>query len=331
MDCRDSPRAVDQNLRGPAGAARPSGGFPLVVLASALWGTDALFRRGLALDLPATIVVVWEHGILTVLVLPVLLRLPWRRLDRRDWSSLLLIGGGASALATMLFTAAFSYGDPNTPLLLQKLQPFVAVLGARWLLGEELRPRFGWWLAAAIGSGWLVTFADPLDISVEAATPGVLAAMAAALWAMGTVLGRRMSGRLTSTELTAARFGIGLPFALLFSAVGPGRAGTLAIEPADVLPLVPLALLPGLLALKLYYRGLSGTPAAAATLAELAFPVSALLINWVAFGATLTWTQTLGVVCLSGVLVAMSRAARSPRQRLGIVVKPQADDLGGRR
>ena len=41
-------------------------GFYLVALGAGLWGTDALFRRGLALELPASTVVFWEHLILCV-------------------------------------------------------------------------------------------------------------------------------------------------------------------------------------------------------------------------------------------------------------------------
>lgn len=90
-------------------------GFPLVALAAALWGTDALFPRGLALELPPTTLVVYEHLILTAIMLPVLLRVPWRRLGVGDVVALVLIGAGASALATGLFSAAFRFGDPNTP------------------------------------------------------------------------------------------------------------------------------------------------------------------------------------------------------------------------
>lgn len=35
------------------------GGALIVALAATLWGTDALFRRGLALELPAVEVVFW--------------------------------------------------------------------------------------------------------------------------------------------------------------------------------------------------------------------------------------------------------------------------------
>lgn len=298
---------------------RTARGLPLVALSAALWGTDALFRRGLALELPATTVVVYEHLILTLIMAPILLRIRWRELSTSDTWSLLLIGGGASALATGMFTASFRFDDPNAPLLLQKLQPVIAIIAARLLLKEQLKPRFGLYAAVAIAAAWLITFPDPFDVRIEALTAGALAAGAAALWAMGTVLGRRMSDRLSFVELTAARFGIGLPFAFVFAMlVGQGHTGGLAIEAADVVPLILLALVPGLLALLLYYRGLRRTPASAATLAELAFPASALLVNYLAFGATVTATQLVGVIVLSGTLVALSFAGRQDAEVVGI-------------
>ena len=308
-----------------------AGGFPLVVLASVMWGTDALFRRSLALELPAATVVVYEHLILTVLLLPVLLRVPWPRLSRADVVSLVVIGAGASALATGLFTASFRYGDPNTVLLLQKLQPLVAVAGAHVILNERLTPRYGLFFVATAVCAWLITFANPLAVSASTATAGGLAAGAATLWALGTVLGRRMVSTLSFTELTAARFSIGLPAALLFALIGPGRVENLAIGRTDVAGLVVLALVPGLGALLIYYRGLKRTPAAAATLAELGFPVSALLVNYVAFDAVLTLTQTLGTIGLCGTLLAMSLGGRRTASTLGVRVErgPEAEPAGG--
>lgn len=308
-------------------------GFPLVALAAALWGTDALFRRGLALELPSTTVVVWEHLILTVIMLPILVKIPWQRLSRADVISLLFIGVGASALATIMFTMSFRYGDPNTPLLLQKLQPIVAIVGARILLHERLRPRFGAYVAVALASAWLITFPDPLDVQARHLVAGLLAAGAAGLWAMGTVLGRRMTHALPFVQLTAARFGIGLPAALIFAMLVPRRPGTigehLSVTPSDLWALLMLALIPGLVSLLVYYRGLRRTPASAATVAELAFPVAALSVNYIAFGALLTATQMIGVVVLSATLVVMSVRASRSAAHLGIEVSLSPRRGGG--
>lgn len=294
-------------------------GFILVALAAALWGTDALFRRGLALELPASTVVFWEHVLLTLVVLPVLpkaLRRA-RALAPRDWLALGVIGAGASATATVLFTAAFRFGNPTTPLLLQKLQPLVAVLAAAVLLGERPRPRFGVFFAAAVAGAWLIAFADPDAVGVDSATAALLAIGAATLWALGTVLGRHLLAGMPFGELTALRFAIGLAASAVLVAVDTGGAG-FAFPAGDLPALVLLAAVPGLAALLLYYRGLSRTPATAATLAELAFPLSAVTINYVAFGTSLSPTQWLGIALLAATITTMSLAAGRGEQALGV-------------
>lgn len=300
--------------------AKSGAGLPFVVVAACLWGTSALFRQGLADDIPATTLVLYEHLILAVITLPLLLRIPWRRLRAADLLSLLVIGAGASALATVLFTSSFRYGAVNTTLLIQQLQPLVAVAAARLVLGERLTPRYLAYFTVACVAAWLITFSDPFDVRFEQAAPALLSAAAAGLWALGTVLGRRMSTRLRFAELTAARFGIGLPAALLYATVFFGRDAPLTIGPADIGPLLGVALIPGLLALMVYYRGLRRTPAALATLGELAFPASALIINYLAFGAVITGTEALGVILMCGVLVTMSLAARRRAERVGVEV-----------
>jgi drug/metabolite transporter (DMT)-like permease len=294
-------------------------GFLLVALAAALWGTDALFRRGLALELPASRVVFWEHVLLTLVVLPVLPRAVRRAraLAARDWLALAVVGAGASATATVLFTAAFRFGDPTTPLLLQKLQPLVAVVAAAVLLGERPRPRFGLFFAAAVVGAWLIAFADPGAVAVDSLTAALLATGAATLWALGTVLGRHLLAVLSFAELTALRFAIGLAASAVLVAVEAGPAG-FAFPAGDLPALVLLAGVPGLAALLVYYRGLARTPAAAATLAELAFPLSAVTINYVAFGTTLTPTQWLGIVLLAATITTMSLAGTRDQAALGV-------------
>jgi drug/metabolite transporter (DMT)-like permease len=66
------------------------------------------------------------------------------------------------------------------------------------------------------------------------------------------------------------------------------------VHSGDVLGLVLLALVPGLLALGLYYVGLQATPAARATLAELAFPATAALLGVTVLGATFSVSQWIG-------------------------------------
>ena len=294
-------------MRAPRPAVR--GGASIVALAASLWGTDALFRRGLALELSSVEVVFWEHLLLAaislVLVLPAAHRL--RALDRRDWLAIGIIGGGSSVAATVLFTEAFKHGDPTTPLLLQKLQPVFAAGAAFVLLRERLRRRYFLYLSLALGGSYLITFSSPSQVGVERLLPAVLGAGAALLWALGTVLGKHAGAKVAPSQLAGLRFLCGLPVAFVLLLIfGDGvQAGA-----ADVPAIVLLSLVPGLAALLLYYRGLRRTTASAATLAELAFPVTALGVNAVAFGTLLTGTQLAGAALLAGTVVALGLADR---------------------
>ena len=288
------------------------GGAGIVALAASLWGTDALFRRGLALELPAVEVVFWEHTLLAAISLALVLPRAGRLqgLNARDWIAVAAIGGGSSVAATILFTEAFKHGDPTTPLLLQKLQPVFAAGAAYALLGERLRPRYFGFLAVALGGSYLVTFAQPGSVTLERLLPAALGAGAALLWALGTVLGKHAGTKVPAAQLAGLRFICGLPVAaLLLVALAPSD-GVVHATGDDVAPIVALALVPGLAALLLYYRGLRRTEASAATLAELAFPLTALVVNAIAFDTVMTATQYTGVALLAGTVIALGVADR---------------------
>jgi drug/metabolite transporter, DME family len=284
----------------------------LIAVAAAMWGTDGLLRQPLAGQLPAATVVFWEHLLIVVVLLPFVPSAvrAFRSASRRERVALLLIGAGASAVATALFTQSFRYGDPVTPLVLQKLQPVIAVVAAALLLGERMRR--GYWMFAvpALVGAWLMAFADPFSAAPQAVTAALLAVAAAALWAIGTVLGRMVSVRISSRDVTVLRFAIGLPASAV---VLLAQGAPVAVTGAQLGPLVLLALVPGLLGLTLYYIGLRSTAAARATLAELAFPVTAALIGVGLLGTHLEPSQWLGLLVVVASVTALGLRERSRR------------------
>jgi drug/metabolite transporter (DMT)-like permease len=174
---------------------------------------DALLRNPLANSTQAATIVFGEHVLLVLVFLPIIVAaLPalWRA-GPRYVAAGIVVGAGSSALATILFTEAFVRGDPVTPVVLQKVQPLVAVLLAAAILGERPRPRFGLFLAAGLAGTWLMAFPSPFDVSLHGTEPALLALGAAGLWALGTVLGRFLTLRLAFQQVTAVRFAFGLP------------------------------------------------------------------------------------------------------------------------
>ncbi|MDT0303809.1 DMT family transporter [Streptomonospora wellingtoniae] len=283
-----------------------------VALAAGLWGTSALLRDPLAQVLPASTIVFYEHAVIVVLLLPWLV--PALRALAKAGPAVIaavaVIGGGSSALATTLFTMAFTLGDPITPQVLQKLQPVFAIVLAVVLLGERLAPRFALYALPALAGAWLLAFPEPLAVNVHDARSAALAVGAALLWAAGTVLGRLVGVRLESMHVTTLRFAFGLPVAL---AIALASGASLAVGGAQVPRLVLLALIPGLLALTLYYWGLGRTAASRATLAELAFPLVSAAVGAGLLGAELAWSQWAGGAVVLAAVTAMALSGSGPR------------------
>ena len=127
---------------------------------------------------------------------------------------------------------------------------------------------------------YLVSFGNLSPFSAlgsDAASGALLAVGAAALWGSSTALGRFVLRDVPFHALTGAR--------------------------------LLLALIPGLLGLLLYYRGLSSTRASHATLAELAFPATAVALNWALLGVGVNVGQVVGFVLLWSAIYALGQLA----------------------
>jgi drug/metabolite transporter, DME family len=272
-------------------------GVLLVALAAAMWGTDPILRKPLGSSTTATTIVFGEHVLLVILTLPFLLP-ALRSLARagpRYIAAAIAVGAGASAVATILFTEALFHGDFITPVVIQKVQPLVAVLGAAVVLGERPRARFAWFLLPALIGFWLVNQPHPLEPTAKGLVPIMQALAAAVLWALGTVLGRFLGRKLAFQEILTVRFFFGL----IASAIALPIMGAKAYAGAhDSLWIAYLAVVTGLLALGLYYYGLKRTPAVLASLAELTYPAIAVIAGIYAYNSHLRWTQWVGVVAI---------------------------------
>jgi drug/metabolite transporter (DMT)-like permease len=258
----------------------------LVAVAATLWASDAYFRNQLISHLTPTQIVVAEDALVTLFLLPVLIRSrrELRNLGPKGWLAVGLIAAGAQSVATILFTASFSYRIFAETFVLQQTQPLMAIVLAWIILGERRRPWF--WPAAGVAlvAVYLVVFAQNPLAPVSALQSGrleagLLALGAAALWASGTVLGRFALGSISFWSMTSLRFTLALPVLLVIVMFQYGPGGFTHYQVSDFVPnLLAIALVPGLLALLLYYRALSRTPASLATIAEMAYPVAATLI-----------------------------------------------------
>ena len=272
---------------------------------ASLWGFDTVLRAPLTDSLPSSVIVFYEHALLTITFAPYLV-IQRRRLARLRASSLwcsLWIGWGGSALGTICYTQAVKLGNPTSVVFLQKLQPLIAVVLAGCWLGERepLRARF--WVRAGIAlfGAYLISFGvGPAwgAFSNGEWVPALWAVGAASIWGSCTVVGRYVLPDLSPILLTALRVVSALPLLGVLALSSESTAGIPLPGSDQWARLTLMAVIPGILALLIYYRGLARTPASFATLGELCFPAAAAVLNWLFLGTAISLAQGLGVVVL---------------------------------
>ncbi len=299
----------------PAGRERGTLHGPLTVaLGASLWATDSLFRSTVVGRYSPLFIVFFNHSLCLI---PALAVLWWQRrqFESFTWKEYLALGFIASigsVVAMVFFTQSFATASNYTvPVLIQKLQPLFAIGLARAILKEKLPRRFGIWTAVAMVGAYFVSFGTSNVLTAFAGSdfiPVLYAMAAAAIWGATTVCGRLVLSGRNFLFMTAARFAFGAVFAF---AVAATMGQLVDVQRALVLDLRAFLLMAfgsGLLALAIYYYGLKSTPAVVATLCELAFPVAAIVVNWVFLGTPLSAAQLGGAGLLLGAITMLSLA-----------------------
>jgi len=290
----------------------------LVFIAAMLWATDAPFRVHLTKELSSSFIVLAEHFIDVLFILPVLW---WKRreiktLGGKECLAVLVIAVGSSALASVAFTKAFSYVNPSVAIVLQKLQPLLAIGLAASLLKEELRARFWLWAGVAIAGAYVVSFPNlsPKLFEGERFNPNfmgvALALTAAALWGAGTVLGKYVLSSASFQTMTALRFLLAFVFLLGMNAYQKSFPAFGAVSAKTWLYIIIIAVTSGVVSLFIYYKGLTHTKASIATLAELGFPLAAVLVNYFALRIELQPSQMFGMTLLLFAIFNLTKVNR---------------------
>lgn len=279
----------------------------LVIFACLLWGMDTLIRYPLVESgINPVNIVFYEHAILTLIfglsLLPNLKRIG--ELKLADVFSFIVIGGLGSAIGTVAFTESFQYLNPSLVILLQKLQPIVAILLAAIILKEEIQKKFLIWASICLLGGLLVSSPDIerfyhlmvnnfYAVSSDVAVKGYgLVGISILCWGATTVFGKRLSmaGFETKT-IMGGRFLTG--FLVLIPFINWDRSLILP-RGEDYLRILIMVLISGALAMWFYYQGLKRLPAKTTAIAEMFFPFFAIVVNWIFLGKQLTELQLVG-------------------------------------
>ncbi|RQW64411.1 DMT family transporter [Vibrio viridaestus] len=303
-----------------------------IMVACFTWALDTLIRYPLLNQGYSTLeIVLYEHLTLIFLTAPLLwkYRSNFRHMNSMSVVSLFFIGGIGSAVGTLAFTQAFHYLNPTVVILLQKLQPIVAILGAAWFLKERIRAYFLYWSVLIIGGSLVMMWPDISALSLhnlhysnnstDTLSGYGYTLLAVFSWGMATVCGRYLSDqKMPANAIMSGRFAFGFLVLLTFSLFQPEQVHVVSYSVGGSIAL--MAVISGLLGMGFYYLGLKDTPAHMATLAEMTFPVFAAIINWSILGIELNSYQIIGgfILVLGNVglrLRSISKPATSQLQQ----------------
>lgn len=297
----------------------------LIFIAAILWGLDGILRRSLY-GLPPTTIVFYEHLIGAVILAPFLYR-AWKAervaLTKYEWGALGTVALFSGALGTIFFTTALlkvNFISFSVVFLIQKLQPVFAVAMAALVLKETVSRYYLGWAAVALVAGYFVTF--PLGVvnfseGGAHVTAALFAFLAAVCWGSSTALSRYVLLSHSNTFVTGMRFLLTIPIGLaLVFLMGAGSSLT-AVTGMQFATLAGIALSTGMLALWIYYRGLRTTSVRVSAIVELAFPMTAVVIDYFLYGVFLHWSQYIAALILLAAMYKVSTIQRAEVEYIG--------------
>jgi len=277
-----------------------------VIIAATLWGVDGIVLTPSLYSLPVPFVVFIQSGLISFLLIPLVFKFrdEIKYLKTKDWLSFLGVAVFGGAIGTMSITKALfyvNYVNLSIVILIQKLQPIFAILLAAIILKEKLSKQFFMWALFAVIGTLLMTFGFNLpnfntgDKTVYAA---LFALMASFSFGFSTVLSKRAL-KNTSFELaTYLRFSL-TAFIMFVTVISLGQINSAeAVTQTQLIVFILIAFTTGGTAIFLYYYGLKTISASVSTICELAFPITAVLLEYILRDNIMDPVQWLGVVIL---------------------------------
>jgi drug/metabolite transporter (DMT)-like permease len=286
-----------------------------VIIGASLWGVDGIILRPSLYGLPVPLVVFIESAIVAIILSPYFIRkIPsLKAIDYKDWLTFFLVALLGGAIGTMAITKALffvNFVNLSVVILLQKLQPVFAITLAAIFLKERLQIKFFFWAALAIIGAYFMTFGINLpDLSVGDKTTmaALFALLAAFSFSSSTVLSKRALRNVSFEMGTFLRFLFStvIMFVIVISLGEMGSVSDITTKQAIIFLIIAFST--GGAAIFLYYYGLKRITASVASICELAFPLTAVVLEYFVHGNILSPIQWGGAIVLLSSIIQVTR------------------------
>src|SRR4029077_17757690 len=250
-----------------------------------------------------------------------------------------------SAVGTVFFTLGLKYGNPTVVNVILNIQPFISTLGAFFLFGDRLTPRFFLYASIAVLAGILLSVEHPALIGESFEKAGLnlgtgYALVCALFWGLSTVAGRGTMIGMPLRLAASLRVVVGL-ICMTFILLIYGKLNRVSLWPptaqahittaivallllasiSGALPLLLTASTSGAIPLLIYFEGLRLTPASTAGYFEMMQTLAAVCITWGFFHASLHPHQVIAAIVLIAAVAMVHHAQQQLETNLQSSVK----------
>ena len=284
-----------------------------VICAALLWSVDGVLRQDLH-NISSLVLVAIEHLLGALIFLPFLFRSisKIKRLDRKGWISIFWVSICGGLLGTYFYTKALGYVnyiDLSVVVLIQKLQPLFAISLASIVLKEKVSRSFIFLASTAILGGYLTTFGNKplLFLDNKLVTASLFALLASFCWGSSTVLGKAALKQISFELMTCIRLIVTGTVALLIITSSGNISDIYILSIENYKTIILIVFTSGSIALSIFYYGLQNLAASHTAIYELVWPLSAVLIDWLIRGKTLSLAQMIGAIILVSSITILTK------------------------
>lgn len=285
-------------------------GWVLITLGACMWGIDGVlltpryFQYGF---FDVKFIVFVSHLVPTI-ILSILYLGEYKRIKtfkKNDYIfyGLISLFGGCIGTLSIVKALQLSNFSLSMVTLIQKAQPIFAIILAYFILGERPKKRFYIILIITLMALYLLIFGlnNPKLLPNQNLKAAMYSFIAAASFGSSTVFGKKVITNHSFLTTIFYRFLFTTVITLFILLLFPKTTIASAkfyISNSRIYLLTVIIAVYSLLGLSIYYKGMITTKASYATICELSYPLTSVIVEAIVYKHYLTWIQIISAIAL---------------------------------
>lgn len=280
-------------------------GWILIVIAATMWGIDGILLtpRYFSYGFFDVKFIVFVSHLVPTIILSILFFGEYKKIkyfEKNDfiYYGLIALFGGTIGTLSIVKALQLSNFSLSLVTVIQKMQPIFAVILAYFLLNEKPKKRFYIIFVITLISLYFLIFGlnNPTLLPKNNLSAAFYSLIAAVSFGSSTVFGKKIVNKFSFVTTTFYRF--------LFTTIISGillvifskssiESARIYFSNSNIYTLTIIIAVYSLSAILLYYKGMITTKATYATICELAYPLSSVIVEAIVFKRILSSVQLL--------------------------------------